>query len=490
MSRIYRNLFVSILLSFFLLHLPQPSFSQVTILDAVDLVINQSDLAMDFEDNLRLKDMDVEVVAHRFTTKLVPLTNIGFVQGTGSQQLGLEFRRDIPTGLGLSYGVVANRVDDNGDYEVTNPVNARAYVKVSQGFFRRWGTKYNLTDLTIAELRAKEEGIKAKHSQQGLILKTVGSYYDLVLAKQLVGKAENALKRSGENLESAMGKQSVGLGSKVDVYRAELALLEGQRLLMAHKRELRRKRNYLRELLRYEREDELQVSPQIELLTPLLPDTWEENILNSRLDWQAQRINFAINNHEIDRARQNLLPDLGLSFTLEQKGEGDAWSDAIELDQTNWSIQLEVLSDLDSFSEQNILDRVRLKRAKLRRSHAAMRRRIFMEVEEAYENLLTEEKNHQISKKRLAQAYSALDLAKTRYEKGLSGNLDLVDAEAAYSDAELDTVRAKKEFNLASVSLAFKLGVLDREWLEQSLPTAEPLVSNFYTGIDKSNGWK
>ena len=455
---------------------PSQSMSQTTLLNAVDLALSQSDTSKNLQDTLQISKMDVSVAEHAFTTKLVPLTNIGFVQGTGSQKLGMEFRKKTPTGTSIQYGVVANRLDDNGDYAVTNPNNTRAFVRLSQGFFRRWGTQYNLTDLNVAELRARQKQIQTERSRQMLIQQAIQAYYDLVLAKQLHIKAQQALKRSQENLASAKDRQAVGLVSKVDVYRAELAFLNSQRFVSEQKRSLRKTNNTLCELLRFESDENFLDTENITMMTPLIPQDWEKQLFNTRLDWQAHRVDMEINHLEIEKARQNLIPDIGLSFTLEQKGEGDTFSESIELDQTNWSVQLEMLSDLDSFNEENALKRSRLDRARLRRDKAALRRKIQSEVNEAFEDLIAEEQDHQISLEKLKQAKLALDLAQSRYDKGLSDNLDVIDAENAYSDAELDTDRSVTAYNLAAITLAYKLGVLNRKWLEQSLPQGNNLA--------------
>lgn len=458
---------------------PSLSMSQTTLLKAVDLALNQSDMSKNIQDSMVLSRMDISVAEHKFTTKLVPLTSIGVVQGTGSQQLGMEFQKNTPTGTSLQYGVVANRLDDNGDYAVTNPNNTRAFVRLTQGFLRRWGTAYNLTELNVAELRAEEKKIETERSRQGLIQNAVQSYYDLVLAKELYQKAQQSLSRSLENLASARDRQAVGLVSKVDVYRAELAVLNGKRFVADQKRALRRANNTLTELLRLDTSGEYVETEAITMMTPVIPENWEEELFNTRLDWRAHKVSLQINSLEMKKARRDLFPDIGLSFTLEQKGEGDSFSESIELDQTNWSVQLKMLSDLDSFDERNTLKRVRLDRARLKREKAALRRKIQTEVKEAFEDLAAEEQNHQINLEKLKQAKLALDLAQTRYDKGLSDNLDVIDAENAYSDAELDTDRSVTAYNLAAVTLAYKLGVLNRKWLEQSLPRGNNLAQTF-----------
>lgn len=440
-----------------------------SLLRAVDLALTKSDLAADLEDNIILRTMDVASEKHKFDTKLIPLTKVGLTEGTGTQLLGVEFRKDLTSGAAVSYGFVGDRIDDNTGYVVENPTSARAFVRFSQGLFRRWGKKYNLTDLNASQLRHKNEQIRTERSRQALIFDTVKKFYDLVLAGQLLDIAKKAYDRHLEHFNSASSKQAVGLVSKVDVYRAEMAVLNAENVVQKLERGKRMAFDTLRDFLQLPDDSLLEVPEQITRLAPTISESWEEELYKSRLDWQALRVSVEIAKLEMYKARQNLTPDVGLSFTVEQKGEGDSVEEALVLDQTNWSVQLEMLSSLDTFEEESALSRKQIEMARLRRSQKTLKRTISREANDAFQDLRVEENSHHISKRQYHQAELALDLALTRYERGLSDNLDVLDAENSLSEAELGISRSLTAYNVAGVSLAYKLGVLDRDWLEISL---------------------
>lgn len=439
--------------------------AEITLLDAVDIALRQSDTVMDLEDSLVLAEMDVDEAQHQFTTRLVPRTQLGVIQGTGSQRVGMELRKDFSTGMDLRYGVDANRLDENGDYVLTNPVNAKVYAKLSQPLLRRSGQEYNLTGLNIEQLRQKAKRFQSEQRKQKLILQTVTAYYDVVLADQLLKKTKKALLRSRENLESAKSRQVVGRVSKVDVYRAELALLNGQSSLTARKRILRKSKNSLLELLRLAEDENVTIAGTISSVQSTLQDTWPDDVLELRYDWHVQQVHMEINRIERQKAEKDLLPDVALSFSVEQKGTGDSFGEAVELDENNWSFQVEMLSDFDSFSEKTALQRTRMTGIGLQRAKAALKRKILNEVKEAFEDVRAEQENCRIHGRKLQQARTALDYAKTRYEQGVSDNLDLIDADKAYSDAQFDGLKAQVAYNLAAVSLAYKTGELSRDGL-------------------------
>ncbi|MFH0782367.1 MAG: TolC family protein [Pseudomonadota bacterium] len=106
---------------------------------------------------------------------------------------------------------------------------------------------------------------------------------------------------------------------------------------------------------------------------------------------------------------------------------------------------------LDSFSEETLLARKKIERAKLGCTHDALQRKIKKEARSAFLDLVTEEKHYQINVRKLHEAEMALDLTKTRYEKGLSDNLEVLGAETAFSEAGVNNSRALIAYNLAAV---------------------------------------
>lgn len=461
-------LFSIVLVSFSLFSLAARPAESNELLDYVMVALRQSDAAKDLFDTQYLSEMSVATEEHRFDLEYIPLSNVGVAKGTGSQTLGMEVRKEHSFGLTMTAGLRGDRTDLDSEYSVENENSVRAYVKMSQGLFRRWGEKYNLANYTIAQLKLKEQLLSNERQRQDLILATVKNYYQLVLSRQLVGKSEVALERSQEHLAAAKSRQSVGLVSKVDVYRAELAALDAESALQQQKRSWIRAKDDFNEQLGYQEYNEFEVANTVHRVVPVVPVDWSEALLSNRLDWYAYRIKVQYGQLDIYKAEANLKPDLNLNVIVEQKGEGDSMSEATDLNETNWSMQLELNSAFDVFAEENALTVSTMNMSKLRREGASLRRRIFRQARESFDDLKMEEHSHQISIKRLKQSGNALELTKIRYERGLSDNLDVLDSESAFSEAELDTSRTLVAYNVAAVKLAYDLGVLDVEWLRLS----------------------
>lgn len=454
---------------------------QLSLVEYVTLALRDSDSARNIQDSLSLTQLGTEGAEFEFETRLVPVAQLRLGANQGTQTLGLEAQRTIEFGTTFATGVASQKIKSD-NFEVTNPYSTRAFVRISQGLFRRWGKTYNRAPLTVAELEQQKDKLLAHRERQSLIVDAVQRFYATLLSQRLVEKSKQALIRAAKHLEAADSRQSAGLVSKVDVYRAELARLAAENALKDRWRAQRSNAERLHELLALRDVEVLRLEDQIIAMTPVIPDDWEEALPQYRSDWRAHLTDIEIAELSLYRAERNLHPDLALSLVLERQGFGDSYSESTNLDQPDWSVQLELRSSLHLTEEKMALTRERIRRSKIARQTQALKRSIYREAREAFEDLAAEERRHRIGGERLEQAKLALELSQIRYQRGLSSNLDVLDAEAAYSQAELDILRTLVAYNVASVRLGHALGILDLAWMEASLqPHAELQATSVVT---------
>lgn len=446
--------------------------TKLGLVDFVSRTLVRNDQALDIKDSLVTAQLNTSVENHKFTTQIVPLANIGAGTAAETLALGLEARRNTEFGTEFSLGVVSEKVSSD-KYVVENSHNTRAFMRVSQGLFRRWGHDYNRFGLTVAELEQQKADIVAHSTQQDLILSAVQTFYQVVLARHLLLKTEQALVRREEHLEAARSRQQVGLVSMADVYRAELALLDLETSLKNQQRAYSSSLEEIYEDLAIENTGMLELNEQVTRITPTIMNDWEQQVLSYRPDWRMHIIDRQITNLSLHRAERDLLPDVSLELSLEQQGLGNDFEESSQLDDTNWSVRLQLNSTFERFQEKTAVTREKLRVNRLLRQGRALKRRIYRETGQALEELKAEDRRHSVSRERFAQAEKGLELAKIRYNRGLSSNLEVLDSEIAYTNAELDILRTLMDYNVAAVQLAHAMGILDVEWIKGSLEPIE-----------------
>jgi len=457
----------------------------ISLIDYVSLALLTSDAALDQRDMIDSAALDIDVAASQFRPKLVPLANYGVVSGSASQSLGLEVQTTLPTGSNTAFGVVGHRIA-NDDFAIANSHQARTYVRVSQPLFRRWGERYNRHGLTRAELSSHKQSMLGEQARQEIILNSVQRYYVVLLSRTQLSLAEKALERSRHYLESAIARNQVGLVAKTDVFRAELAMLRAETSVLEQSRAVEMAEESLKENISRSADWHVQLDQQITSFVPVIPENWHDIVPTSRPEWQAQQIDSKLAEHNRFRAERNLLPDLSINAQYEQKGLGNSFQEARHLDESGWSVQLQLHSSLDKAGERAALSKARMVQAKLARDANALMRRIDREVRQAFQNMATVERRLQISQISFEQSEKALDLALLRYERGLSDNAELLDAESTFATAETDIIQNRVTYNIEAARLARALGVLNMEWLALSVTPVDTQIQPLsQTGLER-----
>ncbi|MDX8390183.1 MAG: TolC family protein [Mariprofundaceae bacterium] len=441
---------------------------EISLQNYVILALSQSDAALDLTDTATLSGFAIDTAEHAFDMRVIPLTTLGVVSGAGTQVMGLELQQKTTFGTDVSVGLSASHLTST-EFVVSNSHSMQSYIRLSQGLFRRWGERYNHLGLSKAQLQAERKGYESARSRQEIILSAVRHYHNLLLAARLVTTVDQAFTRSQEHLEIAKSRHQAGLVSKVDVYRAELAVLNAQSTKREKQRAQERARDAFHEQLGMDSQRDYRPQDIIIRMIPIIPENWPNTLPEHHPDWQAHLIDIEVADLDQFKLQRDLLPDLSLNISAAKRGSGENFPQATNMNTTDWSIQLQLHSSLDSFSEEQSIDRDQIHAVRLQRQGSSLKRRIMRDAQHAIEDLISEDQRLAIATAKKRQASMALELANIRYERGLSNNIALLDAEGAYSEAKTDILRTRAGYNEKAVNMAYTLGILTAEWLALSL---------------------
>lgn len=431
---------------------------QLTLPQFVTLVIQNSDTSASIRDDLAFSRLNLNSELQNYDFQYTPRSAVSVNSEQDTTTFGFGVGRETTWGpeFGLDVGY-SNSADNQ------NSFNRTSSFTVSQGLLRRWGTKYSRRNLTIAEISALKSKMQSDRDYQALVLDAAGRYFDVVLAELRLAQGEQAFRRSQENVKVAQARQKIGLTSKVDEFRAELSLLNAEDALRLQRRNFISTKRRLKEFAGVEDGSDFEVIPDIPPLQMEYPHGWFDWVWDSRLEWlifeqtkRAQELNLYV-------AEKNLLPDLN-AFVRVTNQELDRTLQTVA-DETSWELGLSVSSSIDVFEERTALSKARISYQALLREEQALRRSIINDIEEAIAEVDSERRRARIVEAKLLQAKQALELTTLRYNRGLSSNLEQIESEEALSAAELDTIEQKIGYNRKVLDLAFKLGILNQNWL-------------------------
>ncbi len=438
------------------------------IIEYVRLSLINSDHSHSLQESLQSSQLNLDTAAHTYATQWIPLANIGYGTTTQSQALGLEARKATEWGTQLTLGVSLDR--SQTDTGAANADSTTRYLKLSQGLLRSWGVRYNRATLTRAETQANKQALLVEQGRQDLILSAIQRYHDVALAGKALSQSRESMARSQHHLEAARSRQSVGLVSKVDVYRAELALLNAESAHEAQIRAQERALEAFNELIGRGMADAAHVdAAEIAPLAAIVPANWEQQLPDAHLSWSAYLLEKSILDLDLYVAQRALLPDLSFNLSVARAGNATTPTLSQSQNSSTWSAQLQLRSTFDNFQERTALAQAQLREQQFNREGDALKRQIMRNVREAQAELRSAEKRILIAHASQKQSEQALDLAKFRYERGLSDNVDLLDSEAAFSAAQIERLRAVVNANLAAARLAHAMSILNLEWLQGAM---------------------
>lgn len=438
------------------------------ISDYVNLALTQSDQIFNAHDSLVYSELDVQSANYTYKTRIIPLASMGAGESINSQSYGVEISKRFEFGTTVSSGVTAGKSYDDNDIETAN---TNAYVQVSQSLFRGWGRKYNRLPLTVSEYEKIKQDISFQKSKQDIIRTAVKKYYQYQLSLLILENSKRSYERSKHNLEVSKSRQKVGLVSKADVYRAELALLNSEN---NYKDQMLNSDLMYEDMMDYigltiDNQDFQNISSGVKRFIPVLPESFGGDIYKKQLEWSKYEIDRKIADLYLFQTERGLKPDFLLSFNINESRSGDSFTaDDIE-SEFGWSVQLQLRSTLDMFTEKQGYTKQKMEINRLNRYGNTLKRTLNKRIRDAFRQLSVEDRRIAISSNKIKHAEKSYELALMRYERGLIDNLQLVEAENNLYTSELENAKANVAYNISCVELAYALSILDETWISKSL---------------------
>ena len=162
-------------------------------------------------------------------------------------------------------------------------------------------------------------------------------------------------------------------------------------------------------------------------------------------------------------ARQNLLPQLDINFSLNQYGLGDTFGSAWRTGDRQFKVFLSSSYPLERTSQSANRAEAELNLTARQRNLRQQQLQIELEVRSAARELERLAKSIELQRKAVDIAEQQRQLATLRYQRGLASNFDVVDAEGSLVVARSALVGLLTSHRLARYELLRATGSLDVE---------------------------
>ncbi len=359
--------------------------------------------------------------------KVFELELPSFIPGEAPRRVPFDFTRDYQFALSLSLPLFTG---------------GRLMAGLRQA-------KYNLL--------STEESLR--QSQHDTVFNTKQAFYGILLAREFVKVAEEAVEVANKNYENVKSMYEVGMTSKLDLLRSEVRLADLKPQLIKVKNSLRIAKLGLKSLLGLDLDQELEVRGDL-FYTPAEPDVDECLIKALQNRPEVKRIGYQkkIAGEMVKIARAARLPSISLAGTY------NFWADQFNFSKDTWQsfYAINLVLTVPIFNGFSSFARVAQSKALIKELEFNQKgivdaiefevRQAILNLEEARETLLSQEKN-------VEQAQESLRIAQLSFSEGLVTSLDVIAAIATLTQVKTNYSQALYDYVMSLAELDKAMGV-------------------------------
>jgi outer membrane protein len=307
---------------------------------------------------------------------------------------------------------------------------------------------------TAADFQTEQE-------RQDLILRVVRAYYGVVVARENLRAAAEALRAAQANEKRVRDRVEAGLVVQSDLLSAQVFRAQMEERHIRAENQLQLARMTLANEMGLSPDDWPEPSESLHELIPLENNVedWERVALAERPALRAAELQYQATASHVRLARADFGPKVHLTASFERDAEPLG-----EASGTNWMAGVRL--DFNLFAGG--ADRARLAEADARQRQAerqleAFRAGVRLEIRQAYLEVKAAEKRAAAASGAVEQARESLRIIQNRYDAGLTDITELLRAQTAHLEAQTAWLAALHDWHVARAALERAVGRLTAE---------------------------
>lgn len=413
------------------------------------------------DDSRTLAGIRQRQAAGRFGLKLTPtFQTASDPNGQGTRWMGVAATKRLPTGATLQLNANSYQFGDGA----SQLRDAGYTFGFSQPLLRGW-TSVASADIIQARRGSETASRAYDDGRQRLVESVSEAYFSVVRAQRLVDASARALGRARQLRTASDARSKVGLATELDVLRADLLAAQSEAGLVAEQEVLESAIDALNTLIgrRSGSDVELADAGASDVASPALEpvDRFVQIAIESRLEVRESRDRIGDARRTESVARWNLLPPVNLDVSYTKRGVGSSAAYGFNQMLNGWHAGISTSYALDRSDERAAAATAAVSVRAAERDAQDTERRVADEVRRAYRGWTRTLTTVAIQTKAVALCERQLRLAQLRYERGIAGNFDVVDAENNLFQAQSGLIGAQVERALAGLTLRRVSGRLD-----------------------------
>lgn len=383
-----------------------------------------------------------------------------------SHDVGVE--SPLHTGGTITTSLPFGKFDSNGGFD--GVYDAAVSVSLIQSLLRDAGTRINTHSIRIAQYGKHVVDARTKLVAIGILANADIAYWHLFAARRELDVRREQYKLAQDQLKHARGLVESGSAAKIEIVLAEAGLagrLEG--VINAETSVLDRERDLKRIMSR----KDMPLNSNIRILTATAPnpqgldlddEAMVKAALSNRMEMARLEIQLAIDEINIELARNRLLPRVTLGYTYSSSGRSGTFGTTFEQiangSSDDHSVGLSANIPLGNQAAEAGLRRARLERLQDQFALEQLELLIRQEVYETVNQLRQNWRRILAADQAVVAARRDYDVQQNQFQLGQRTSTDVLFSATRLGDAQLRRVRAFTEYEIAQVRLARSTGTL------------------------------
>lgn len=407
---------------------------------------------------------------------------------TLSQTTAFGFAKTFQTGTNFQSSFSASKLSTNSILSTLNPsIATDLQFSVTQPLLRNFGLFPNRAPILIAQRNLKQARASFQGEVNDIILRTVGNYWNVVLARESLVVQRKSLEEAQKSYDH--DKKALGLGAlpPLDIYRSESQVASRRVGVIQAEYALKQAEDQFRQIVGADLDPSIRVL-DLELIDqpePLgdLPNTdiatALARALANRPEFEAAHQQLASDELIIRLAHNSLKPDLELSGfylgngvagnqfntanppqLIGKTGLGDSLGQTFHFTYPAYGAALSLSLPVKNHSaEANLADADASRRRDQYRERQT-NQNITLEVTNAVHALEQAKLSMEASKVALDLAQKSLRADERKYELGAETVFFVLDSQIVLAQAELNLIQAQVNFQVAVAQVDHATGDL------------------------------
>jgi outer membrane protein TolC len=315
-------------------------------------------------------------------------------------------------------------------------------------------------------------------AEQDVVARVRIAYLNVLKSQELASLAKESAERTRRWLEMTKRRESLGSRTRTDVLRVEVQLAADEGAIINAENSLAISRLQLNEAMGVDlaRQFELEKIPVADSAVAMAPTQpsvihltslqlespfsgFDASFLAYHPSMKVMEANLRLADINIERSWVNFKPRLNLAFQYGWEKNSTFKPDGIR----PWALSLSLSYPLfNSLGDYTNLEKARSEFKRTEQQVESFRRGLLLQATNAALSVKATEKRIEIAKAGLQQAQEVLNSVVRRYDLGAASNVDLLDAQTAYTSARTDYITAVYDNYMSGVQLARATGRISR----------------------------